>query len=109
MICGGVRVKGRRCKCGFCTIGGSVRCPRCGKITSDAEWGDGGTVLSSAKLNIVPNGFNAPMALVMVEVEGKGPKVTCWSEDDLTAGEKVTLTDLGGCAYICERQMPRTR
>ncbi len=97
-------MKGKRCRCGFATRASKPRCPRCGKVTSDAEWKDTGVVLSSARLKNPPEGFKVSMALVLVEVDGKGPKVTCWSEDDLAVGEAVALVDTGAGRYTCEKQ-----
>lgn len=73
-------------------------------MTSDAEWKDAGTVLSFAKLGAVPDGFKVPMAIVLVEVEDNGPKVTCWSEEEHAVGDRVALTDSGGNSYVCERK-----
>lgn len=99
-------MKGKSCKCGFSTVGDKTRCPRCGKVATDAEWKDRGTVLSSARLKIVPNGFTVPMVLVLVEVDGDGPKLACWSEEDLPVGEKVALTGMSKGTYLCERLGP---
>ena len=97
-------MKGKRCRCGFATRASKPRCPRCGKVTSDAEWKDTGVVLSSARLKSPPEGFKVPMALVLVEIDGKGPKVTCWSEDDLAAGDGVALVETETGTYICDKQ-----
>lgn len=101
-------MKGKKCKCGYSTLSKKPRCPRCGKVSSDAEWKDAGKVLSAAKLRKIPDGFNVPMTLTVVEVDGKGPKVTCWSEDELAPGDPVVVVDMGG-AYLCERQAPKTK
>lgn len=96
-------MKGKKCKCGYATISKKPRCPRCGRVSSDAEWEDEGKVLSVARLRKIPEGFSAPMALTVIEVGDKGPKVTCWSEDDLAVGDSVVIVDIGG-AFICEKQ-----
>ncbi len=98
-------MKGKKCKCGYATLSKKPRCPRCGKVSVDTEWEDIGKVLSAAKLRKVPQGFNVPMSLTVVEVDCKGPKVTCWSEDDLAVGDEVVIVDIGG-AFICEKQAP---
>jgi len=98
-------VKGKKCKCGYATLSKKPRCPRCGKVSADAEWKDEGKVLSAAKLRKIPQGFNVPMMLTVVEVDGKGPKVTCWCEDDLAVGDDVVIVDMGG-AFICEKPAP---
>ncbi len=102
-------MKGRKCKCGFVTLAGRPRCPRCGKITSDAEWADFGKVLSSARLNAAPEGFKAPMSLLLIEVEGKGPKLACWSEEEFAVGDRVALVDMGGNAFTCDRAAPEEK
>ncbi len=101
-------MKGKKCKCGYATPARKPRCPRCGKVASDAEWKDVGQVLSAAKLRKPPTGFEAPMTLTVVEVDGKGPKVTCWCEDDVAVGDTVVIVDMGG-AYICEKQLPKAK
>lgn len=74
-------------------------------MSSDAEWEDTGKVLTVAKLRKIPEGFSVPMILTVVEVDGKGPKVACWSEDDLEVGDSVAIADIGG-AYLCEKHGP---
>lgn len=101
-------MKGRKCKCGFATPAKKPRCPRCGKVMADAEWKDVGKTLSVARLRKIPEGFSVPMSLTVVEVDGKGPKVTCWTEDDLVVGEAVVVVDMGG-SYICEKQETKAR
>jgi uncharacterized OB-fold protein len=105
---GGGRVKGKKCKCGYATQASKPRCPRCGKATSDAEWKDSGRVLSAVKLKKAPEGFTVPMTLTVVAIDDKGPKVTCWSEDELAVGDSVVVVDMGG-EYICEKQSPGAR
>lgn len=99
-------LKGRKCRCGFATLASRPRCPRCGKVTSEAQWEDEGKVLTVAKLRKVPDGFNVPMALTVVEIDGKGPKIACWTEDDLAVGDPVAVVDMGG-SYICEAREQR--
>ena len=101
-------MKGKKCKCGFASLAKKPRCPRCGKVTTDAEWKDVGKVLSAAKLRNVPEGFNVPMSLTVVEIDGKGPKVVCWSEDDLSIGDTIVVVDMGG-VYVCEKQSPKAK
>lgn len=100
-------MKGKKCKCGYATLGKKPRCPRCGKVSSDAEWKDVGKVLSAAKLRKIPDGFKVPMTLTVIEIDGKGPKVTCWSEDALSVGDSVLIANIGG-EYICEKQRPKS-
>lgn len=101
-------MKGRKCKCGFTTLAERPRCPRCGKITSEAEWEDVGKVLSSSKLNTAPEGFKAPMNLLLIEVGGKGPKLACWSEEDFAVGETVSLVDMGRGTFTCDKRTEGT-
>lgn len=96
-------MKGRKCRCGFATLAAKPRCPRCGKVTSDSEWKDSGTVLSCSKLDAAPEGFKAPMALLLIAVDGKGPKIACWSEEEMTVGETVALVDMGGGVFTCDK------
>ena len=99
-------MKGRKCRCGFTTLAGRPRCPRCGKVTAEAEWKDSGRVLSCPKLEAAPEGVKAPMTLVLVGVDGKGPKVACWSEEDMEVGDAVSLVDMGGGVYTCAKVAP---
>ncbi len=97
-------MKGRKCRCGFATLADKARCPRCGKATVEAEWQDSGRVLSSVRLDEAPKGFVGPMDLVMVAVEGDGPKVTCWSSERLAPGDGVALEGHGTGPYTCSRK-----
>lgn len=99
-------MKGRKCKCGYATVSKKPRCPRCGKVASEAEWKDEGRVLTVAQMRRAPDGFNVPMALTVVEIDGKGPKVPCWTEDEVSVGDLVAVVDLGG-SFLCEKKEPK--
>ena len=95
-------MKGKRCRCGFATLTDKARCPRCGKITRETEWAGLGTVLASVRLDEVPKACEGPMDLALIEVDGKGPKIACWSTDRLKAGERVAV-DVGAGICTCRR------
>lgn len=97
-------VKGRTCTCGFATVADKIACPRCGKTTLETEWEDRGRVLSYVKLESVPDGYAEPMGLATVEIDAKGPKIACWSKDDLAVGTVVAVRKGTATTYVCYRQ-----
>lgn len=93
-------MKGKKCKCGFATVSDKLKCPRCGKLMTSSEWPDEGRVLSFTELHAIPEGFENPYNLVLVEIAEKGPKIVCWTSGTLRENETVIVTDWSG-KYIC--------
>ena len=64
-------------------------CPHCGKSMTSIEIGDDAEVLTYTTLYTVPEGFNAPIFLVLIELE-QGAKLLCEckKENDLEIGRK---------------------
>ena len=77
------------CKCGKTVALNRKLCPYCGKPMTTIEHGNEAEILTYTKLFIVPEGFNAPIFLVLVKLE-KGAKLLCISknENNLKIGEK---------------------
>jgi uncharacterized OB-fold protein len=92
-------MKGQKCRCGFTTVADHPRCPRCGKLMKPGEWPDEGKVLSFTKLHVVPEGFENPCNLALVELH-KGPKVVCWTSGILNEEDLVTIRERSG-RYFC--------
>lgn len=62
---------------------------------SSVKYPDEGIVLSYTRLQIPPNGFAAPLDLVMVEIDD-GPKLVCWTDTPLEIDQRVrVLTEEG--------------
>ena len=92
-------MKGLKCKCGFATTAIRLRCPRCEKHMRVAYWPNQGRVLAFIKLDIIPDGQEFPMDLLMLEVKD-GPKFICWTDTPFSKGDIVTFVQLGS-SYIC--------
>ena len=77
------------CSCGKTVIFKRKLCPRCGKSMSSIEIGNEATVLTHTTLYTVPEGFNAPIFLVLVKLK-QGVKLLCEckNENDLEIGRK---------------------
>lgn len=92
---------GMKCRCGFATISDKKRCPRCGKQMKPGKWPDEGTVLSFTRLQVVPEGLHDAHNLAVVEIDGKGPKLTCWTSETLKEKRRVRVRELDG-KYFCD-------
>ena len=95
-------MKGFSCRCGFRTVSTSRHCPRCGKEMTPAEWGDRGRVLSSARLTVRNGDAPQKIRIVLVAVTD-GPKIVCFSEDDLSVGEEAIVSQVDG-RCTCKRE-----
>ena len=93
-------MKGMKCKCGFASVSEKTRCPRCGRQMRAEEWPDHGKVASFTALQAVPEGFDVPYNLALVEIAEKGPKVVCWTSGRLKEQDEVSVADLNG-KLIC--------
>ena len=77
------------CTCGKIVALNRELCPNCGKSMTAIELGNDVVVLTYTTLYTVPEGFNAPIFLVLVELE-QGVKLLCKckNENDLEIGRK---------------------
>lgn len=69
-------VEASQCSCGEVTAPPRKSCLKCGRIMKAIELESRGNILTYTILYAVPEGFNAPLNLVMVELE-KGAKLLC--------------------------------
>ena len=77
------------CKCGKKVPLKRELCPYCGKKMTIAECGDDAVVLTYTTLYTVPEGFDAPIHLTLVELElGTKLLCVCKNENDLKIGKK---------------------
>ena len=95
-------IKGAECKCQKKVVPYRNICPRCGKSMAMAEFEEKGTVLSQTTLHAVPEGFEGPIKLAMIQVQG-GANLICRyeGERDLRIGEKVSIKSMDEL-YYCE-------
>ena len=77
------------CKCGKIVALNRKICPNCGKSMTSIELGNDAKVLTHTTLYTVPEGFNAPIFLALVELE-QGAKLLCEckNENNLEIGRK---------------------
>ena len=77
------------CKCGKIVALNRELCPYCGKTTTSIELRNDAVVLTYTTLYTVPEGFNAPIFLVLVELK-HGVKLLCEckNKNDLKIGKK---------------------
>jgi len=77
------------CSCGKTVILKRKLCPHCGKLMNSIELEDDAVVLTYTTLYTVPEGFKAPIFLVLAELK-KGVKLLCGckNENDLEIGRK---------------------
>ena len=77
------------CNCGKIVALKRELCPNCGKSMTSIELGNDAEVLTYTTLYTVPEGFNAPIYLALVELE-QGAKLLCEckNENDLEIGRK---------------------
>jgi len=95
-------IPGARCQCGKNIVPFRKLCPACGKAMEEMEFENAGTVLTHTTLHAAPEGFEAPIRIAMVELEG-GAKLLCSIKHDkeLTIGEEVVVKREGE-RYFCE-------
>jgi uncharacterized OB-fold protein len=82
-------MKASICTCGKIVVLKREQCPNCGKSMTSTELKKDAQVLTYTTLYTVPEGFKAPIFLVLVELE-KGAKLLCEckNESDLEIGKK---------------------
>jgi uncharacterized OB-fold protein len=82
-------MQGSTCTCGKIVALNREQCPNCGKSMIAIDLGNDAVVLTHTTLYTVPEGFNAPIFLVLVKLE-QGAKLLCEckNENDLEIGRK---------------------
>jgi uncharacterized OB-fold protein len=95
-------IRGARCRCGRDIVPFRKFCPSCGKTMEEVDFEDIGVVLTHTTLHAVPEGFEAPIRLAMIRLEG-GANVICMVKDDdeMNIGKKVHVR-MDGERYFCE-------
>jgi uncharacterized OB-fold protein len=77
------------CNCGKKVPFRREICPYCGKLMTLEEIGNNAEILTYTKLFTVPEGFDAPIYLTLVELEnGSNLLCVCKNENDLEIGKK---------------------
>jgi uncharacterized OB-fold protein len=112
-------IKGSICSCGQIHIPPERVCIACTKQNEleNIELSDLGKLITYTKLNIVPDGFKAPLILGIVELDHFesdksriGPKLICqgksddFSEDELNTEMLVAVENINGL-YIFRKKI----
>ena len=95
-------IEGAKCECGKMLVPFRITCPKCGKEMTKTGFEEKGIVLTHTTLYATPEGFEIPINLAMVELDG-GANLVCGyeGEENLKIGDKVkikTKDDL----FFCE-------
>lgn len=78
-----------KCNCGKIVALNRKICPNCGKQMTSIEFGNDAKILTHTTLYTVPEGFNSPIFLVLVEFEQEVKLLCeCKNENDLKIGKK---------------------
>ncbi len=82
-------MKASKCACGKIVALKRELCPYCGKSMTPIDLGNDAVLLTYTKLYTVPEGFDGPIFLALVELE-QGAKLlcACENENDLEVGKK---------------------
>lgn len=78
------------CGCGFAVVLRREHCPRCGGPMSQIDIEDNAVLLTYTTLHTVPEGFDPPVTLVLVELD-RGVKLLCGCRDP----ESLVIGQLG--------------
>jgi len=65
-----------------------------------SEWEETGKVLSFLELQVIPQGFENPYNMALVEIEDDGPKIICWTTNKLKNNDEVVISEFNG-KYLC--------
>ena len=95
-------IEGSECECGKKVVPSRNVCPKCGRNMIKTEFEGKGIVLTHTTLYAVPEGFQAPIKLAMIEIED-GTNLICGYEgkEDLDIGDKVKIKKKGNL-NVCE-------
>jgi uncharacterized OB-fold protein len=93
------------CTCGKIAVLKREQCPYCGKMMTSIKLGNDAMVISYTTVYTVPEGFNPPIFLVLVELE-KGAKLLCECKNDsyLEIGKKGKIVFENEKYYFVENQ-----
>lgn len=82
-------MKASKCTCGKTFALSREICPHCGKSMTHIELGDDALLLTYTILHTVPEGFEPPIFLALVELEhGVRLLCICREENDLEIGKE---------------------
>lgn len=70
---------------------------------SPSIWEENGKILSFIELKVVPQGFENPYSMALVEIKEDGPKVICWTMEVLKEDDEVVVSEING-KYICSQR-----
>jgi uncharacterized OB-fold protein len=73
------------------------------------EWANEGRILSFTPLHVVPEGMLDPHNLALVEIDGKGPKVVCWTQGRLTERDNVLVMESAGRFMCAPKSEPKVK
>ena len=95
-------IPGATCQCGKKVVPFRKFCPACGRAMEKADFENIGSVLTHTTLHAVPEGFEAPVRLAMIELEG-GANLLCSVKEDteVSIGDDVNVKREGEL-YFCE-------
>jgi uncharacterized OB-fold protein len=95
-------IEGAECECGKKVVSKRKICPECKKPMMDGEFQNVGKILTYTTLHSPPEGFEGPIRLCMVELEGAA-HLLCSFEDekDLDIGMQVRVKKENDL-YFCE-------
>jgi uncharacterized OB-fold protein len=98
-------IEGAECVCGKKVASKRRICPECKGPLKDAEFGDIGTIVTHTTLYTPSEGFEGPLRLCMVELEG-GARLLCGfkGEKDPDIGDQVKVENNEDLFY-CEPMM----
>jgi len=94
------------CICGKTVVLRREICPKCGKSMTSIELNNDAEILTYTTLYTVPEGFNAPIFLVLVELE-KGVKLLCEckNKNNLEIGKKGKIVIENKRYYFVGKQV----
>ncbi len=89
-------IQGAECECGKKLVPYREICPKCGGKMDRAGFEEKGVVLTHTTLYAVPEGYEPPIKLAMIQLEG-GANLICGyeGEEELSIGKKVRIESRG--------------
>lgn len=100
---------GSACACGRVFLPPRERCISCSSSTYPTEFSGEGTILTYTVLNVVPEGFEPPLILGMIQLDGVG-KISGGPsnapDEETTAERAKGIIDPTPPTIICEGRIP---